>query len=166
MAIERRRSIQVAPDVTVEYTPARQSFWMDMDEESASMRDKYAGRRRVWTIVSHIPYGCVTTYGAIARTLGNARGARVVGWMLYSTPPEVQLPAHRVVNRNGELSGGWHWGHPDIMKQLLVDEGVPFKGEYQVDLDQCLWLPWELFATPDEVNDFNFISGFEMRVEE
>lgn len=132
-----------------------------MNEESVTPTDKYAGRRRVWTIVNSIPFGYVTTYGAIARTLGNARGARVVGWMLYSTPPEMRIPAHRVVNRNGELSGGWHWGHPDVMKQLLLDEGVPFKDDYQVDLDRCLWLPWDLFATPDEVNDFHLIAGFK-----
>ena len=130
-----------------------------MNEESSPKPDKYSGRRRVWTIVNSIPFGCVTTYGSIARTLGNARGARVVGWMLYTSPSDLDLPAHRVVNRNGELSGGWHFGHPDVMKGLLLDEGVPFKGEYQVDLDRCLWLPWELFTTPDEVNDFNLVPG-------
>lgn len=132
-----------------------------MNEESVTPPDKYPGRRRVWIIVKSIPFGCVTTYGAIARTLGNARGARTVGWMLYSTPPHVHIPAHRVVNRNGELSGGWHWGHPDVMKQLLLDEGVPFKDDYQVDLERCLWLPWDLFSTPDEVNDLNLVAGFE-----
>jgi methylated-DNA-protein-cysteine methyltransferase related protein len=130
-----------------------------MDDKISTTWDKYSGRRRVWTIVKSIPLGCVTTYGSIARTLGNPRGARVVGWMLYTSPAEIYLPAHRVVNRNGELSGGWHFGHPDVMKGLLLDEGVPFKGEYQVDLDRCLWLPWELFTTPDEVNDFNLVPG-------
>ena len=50
---------------------------------------------------------------------------------------------HRVVDRNGFLSGGWHWGHPDIMAGLLQDEGVPFLDPYRVDLAACLWLPDE-----------------------
>jgi len=65
----------------------------------------------------------------------------MVGWAMSSCPPEVSEVAHRVVNRYGELSGGWAWGHPDVMRQLLIDEGVTFVGEYQVDLDKHLWIP-------------------------
>ncbi len=65
----------------------------------------------------------------------------MVGWALHAAPDD--LPCHRVVNRYGELSGGWHFGHPDVMKQLLMAEGVPFIAEYRVDLRRCLWLPWE-----------------------
>ena len=96
---------------------------------------------RVYDIVARIPRGRVTTYGRIARALGAARSARMVGWALHGAPPERQLPCQRVVNRNGELTGGWHWGHPQVMKALLVAEGVPFKAEYQVDLARCLWEP-------------------------
>lgn len=88
-----------------------------------------------------IPPGQVTTYGTIAAALGNRRAARMVGWALHSCPPEVGEHAHRVVNRYGELSGGWSWGHPDIMRQLLEDEGVTFADEYRVDLDRHLWIP-------------------------
>src|SRR5918999_1480857 len=94
---------------------------------------------RVYAIVARIPPGRVTTYGRIARALGEPRSARMVGWAMLHVDPSRDLPCHRVVNRIGFLSGGWHFGHPDIMRGLLLDEGVPFKEEYQVDLDRCLW---------------------------
>jgi methylated-DNA-protein-cysteine methyltransferase-like protein len=96
---------------------------------------------RVYTIVREIPDGYVTTYGTIAAVLGDRRAARMVGWAMHSCPPDVSEKAHRVVNRYGELSGGWAWGHPEIMKQLLVDEGVTFVAEYRVNLDRHFWLP-------------------------
>ncbi len=98
---------------------------------------------RVFVVVSRIPRGRVTTYGSIARALGTPRAARSVGWALSLAPDEDALPCHRVVDRNGFLSGGWHWGHPDIMAGLLQDEGVPFLDPYRVDLAACLWLPDE-----------------------
>lgn len=97
----------------------------------------------VFDLVSRIPRGRVTTYGAIARALGMPRAARSVGWALNLAPDEDALPCHRVVDRNGFLSGGWHWGHPDVMAGLLRDEGVPFLDPYRVDLAACLWLPDE-----------------------
>jgi methylated-DNA-protein-cysteine methyltransferase-like protein len=96
---------------------------------------------RVYCIVRCIPRGSVTTYGTIAATLGERRGARMVGWALSGCPPDLSDCAHRVVNRYGELSGGWAWGHPDVMRQLLIDEGVTFVDEYQVDLARHLWVP-------------------------
>lgn len=100
-----------------------------------------AFRDRVFEVVRAIPEGRVTTYGAIARSLGDPRSARMVGWAMASCPDDVSEVAHRVVNRYGELSGGWAWGHPDLMRALLEDEGVPFKGQYTVDLHRCLWTP-------------------------
>ena len=98
---------------------------------------------RVFALVSRIPPGRVTTYGAIARALGTPRAARSVGWALSLAPDEDALPCHRVVDRNGFLSGGWHWGHPDVMAGMLSDEGVPFLETHRVDLAACLWLPDE-----------------------
>jgi methylated-DNA-protein-cysteine methyltransferase-like protein len=115
---------------------------------------------RVYAIIGQIPRGRVTTYGSIARALGSARGARMVGWLLHASPPELHLPCHRVVNRYGYLSGGWHFGHPDIMRGRLVAEGVPFSDEYQVDLKRCLWLPWEdedPSSAADEMDDLNAV---------
>jgi methylated-DNA-protein-cysteine methyltransferase-like protein len=65
----------------------------------------------------------------------------MVGWALHSCPDDISEHAHRVVNRYGELSGGWSWGHPDIMKLLLEDEGIAFVDEYRVDLERHLWIP-------------------------
>lgn len=95
---------------------------------------------RVFAVVAAIPFGRVTTYGAIARAIGQPQGARAVGWALHQAD-DSGLPCHRVVNRVGFLSGGWHFGHPDVMADLLHAEGVPFSAPYQVDLEACLWLP-------------------------
>jgi methylated-DNA-protein-cysteine methyltransferase-like protein len=97
----------------------------------------------VFGVVSRIPRGRVTTYGSIARALGTPRAARSVGWALSLAPEVDALPCHRVVDRNGFLSGGWRWGHPDVMAALLHDEGVPFLDTHRVDLAACLWLPDE-----------------------
>jgi methylated-DNA-protein-cysteine methyltransferase-like protein len=96
---------------------------------------------QVYVIVLAIPPGKVTTYGTIAAVLGERRAARMVGWAMSNCPPDVSEVAHRVVNRYGELSGGWAWGHPDVMKQLLLDEGVTFVDDYRVDLERHFWLP-------------------------
>ncbi len=98
---------------------------------------------RVYGIVLAIPVGRVTTYGLIARAMGSPRSARIVGWTLRFSRDELDVPAHRVVNRIGFLSGGWHFGHPDVMRDRLLAEGVPFRDldEYIVDINACLWDP-------------------------
>ena len=96
---------------------------------------------RVYKTVARIPLGRATTYGAIARALGNPRAAREVGWALNSVPEGSQLPCHRVVDREGRLSGGWAFGHPEVMASRLSDEGVPFLEQYRVDLSICFWDP-------------------------
>jgi methylated-DNA-protein-cysteine methyltransferase-like protein len=124
--------------------------------------DKSPIADRVYALVARIPYGRVTTYGSIAKAVGSVRGARMVGWLMHAVPPELDLPCHRVVNRYGYLSGGWHFGHPDIMRDRLLAEDVPFEDEYQVDLKRCLWLPWEdddWSAAADEVNDLDPVAG-------
>jgi len=80
---------------------------------------------RVYDVTRLIPYGRVTSYGAIARYLGSGRSARMVGWALnvcHNTPDF--LPAHRVVNRNGLLTGKHHFGNSSTMQQLLENEGI------------------------------------------
>jgi methylated-DNA-protein-cysteine methyltransferase-like protein len=96
---------------------------------------------RVFALVRRIPPGRVTTYGRIAAAVGQPRSARMVGWTLHNAPPDVAEVAHRVVNRYGELTGGWSWGHPAVMRALLEDEGVTFVDEYRVDLAMHLWEP-------------------------
>ncbi|HYP59724.1 MAG TPA: MGMT family protein [Thermomicrobiales bacterium] len=116
---------------------------------------------RVYDVVARIPYGHVTTYGSIARALGEARSARMVGWAVNAPPPELNLPCHRVVNRIGYLSGGWHFGHPDIMRDALLDEGVTFVDEYQVDMKRHYWDPSLDSPAADEVNDLEDIPDLE-----
>ncbi|HEU5328191.1 MAG TPA: MGMT family protein [Thermomicrobiales bacterium] len=96
---------------------------------------------RVFALVARIPYGRVTTYGSIARAVAHPRAARMVGWALHSSPKELGLPCHRVINRNGELTGRWHWGDPDLMRLLLEEEGVEFDAQERVDLRRFGWWP-------------------------
>lgn len=97
--------------------------------------------RRVIMVVARIPRGRVTTYGRIAAALGSPRASHIVGSALANLPNGHDLPAHRVVNRVGYLSGAWAWGNPEIMRDLLVDEDVPFRAEWEVDLEACVWDP-------------------------
>lgn len=94
---------------------------------------------RVYQVVKMIPPGCVTSYGSIARALGAPRGARLVGWLMRGSPDDV--PAHRVVNRLGVLTGAVHFGHPDAMHDLLAEEGVTFVDEITVDMKKHYWDP-------------------------
>ncbi len=135
-----------------------------MKEESTDGQPGFA--EGVFAIVGRIPMGSVTTYGDIARALGDPRGARLVGWAIAGSPAGLDLPFHRVVNREGFLSGGWAFGHPEIMKQRLVAEGVPFSDEYTVDIKRCHWLPDVDLPSTDEVNDLEQVSLFHDGVRE
>lgn len=104
---------------------------------------------QVYAIVAQIPAGRVTTYGWIAKALGAPRAARQVGWAMHQNTRE-DLPCHRVINRQGELSGGWAWGEPTIMRQLLEAEGVQFDQHERVNLRRYGWHPEELDLEPIE----------------
>ena len=100
---------------------------------------------RVYEVVAQIPYGKVTTYGAIASFLGIRSGARLVGWALNQTlyhPKGSQLPCHRVVNRNGELTGSVYFGGK-LMSDLLIQEGVSINQNGIVDFKNHFWNPVE-----------------------
>src|SRR5437899_3758650 len=95
--------------------------------------------RQVYAIVASVPSGHVITYGAIARLLGDPRKAREVGWAMAATPQRrPPIPAHRVINVRGELSGGNAFGGYAIQRARLEAEGVTFLGDGRVDLDQFL----------------------------
>lgn len=96
---------------------------------------------RVYAIVRRIPPGRVTTYGRIARAAGHDRAARMVGWVLHGSHDQPGLPCHRVINRNGELTGRLHWGDPDLMRRLLEAEGIEFDEAERVDLRRFGWWP-------------------------
>lgn len=95
--------------------------------------------QRVLDIVKNIPYGKVTTYREIAMVCGLQASARMVGWML-SRNANLDLPFHRVVNRNGALTGKYHFETPTLMKELLISEGITFK-DNNVELEKFLWHP-------------------------
>jgi methylated-DNA-protein-cysteine methyltransferase-like protein len=96
----------------------------------------------VYQVVRHIPFGRVTSYGAIARYLGSPQSARMVGWALNkSFDGREFVPAHRVVNRNGILTGKHYFGYTDTMKQLLESEGIRVEEDQILDFDGIFWDP-------------------------
>jgi tRNA (guanine-N7-)-methyltransferase len=97
---------------------------------------------KVWQVASKIPHGRVTSYGAIAKYLGSTGSARMVGWaMNASKNAKPEVPAHRVVNRNGMLSGKFHFGGIDAMKQLLQTEGIEVEDDHVKHFDALFWDP-------------------------
>jgi len=97
--------------------------------------------QKVYEVVRLIPYGRVTSYGAVARYLGSSRSARMVGWALNSSHNMDDIPAHRVVNRMGMLTGKHHFGGTSAMQQMLESEGVKVKGNTVCNFQGLLWDP-------------------------
>ncbi|HOT13393.1 MAG TPA: MGMT family protein [Bacteroidales bacterium] len=98
--------------------------------------------QKVYNVTKLVPHGRVTTYGAIARFIGSPQSSRMVGWALNNCHHlEEFIPAHRVVNRNGMLSGKHHFGNPSIMQQLLENEGVEITNDHIVNFDKLFWNP-------------------------
>lgn len=96
---------------------------------------------KVYEVVRRIPEGKVTSYGAIANHLGTARSARMVGWAMNACAGRDDVPAHRVVNRNGVLTGKFHFQGTNLMQQLLENEGIRVEDNQVVDFDQYFWQP-------------------------
>lgn len=96
---------------------------------------------KVYQIARQIPYGRVTSYGAIAKALGAARSARMVGWAMNASHNMDDVPAHRVVNRNGTLTGKHHFDGTNLMQQLLESEGVEVVDNQIVDFEKYFWIP-------------------------
>jgi len=100
---------------------------------------------KVYDVVRKIPHGRITTYGAIASYLGAKSAARMVGWALNSSHNQVEkIPAHRVVNRNGILTGKHHFGSPHLMQQLLENENIIVVDDQIVDFRKYFWDPQNL----------------------
>jgi len=96
----------------------------------------------VYEVARQIPRGRVTSYGAIASCLGTRLSARMVGWAMNGAGNvSPRVPAHRVVNRNGVLSGKNHFGEPDAMEKLLRKEGIRVKDDTVVDFQKLFWDP-------------------------
>ncbi len=99
---------------------------------------------QVYDVVRCIPHGRVTTYGTIASILALG-SARMVGWALNHSFGELGVPAHRVVNRKGELSGRNHFPTPTTMQELLENEGVKVENDQVVDFEKLFWNPADHF---------------------
>jgi len=96
---------------------------------------------RVYTVVKQIPYGKVTSYGAIAKVLGSARSARMVGWAMNAAHNLEDVPAHRVVNRKGLLTGKHHFDGTNLMQQLLESEGIVVENNQIINFEAVFWEP-------------------------
>ncbi|RRQ50383.1 MGMT family protein [Maribacter algicola] len=98
---------------------------------------------KVYEVAKQIPYGRVTSYGAIAKYLGAARSARMVGWAMNASHNRDDIPAHRVVNKAGLLTGKHHFEGTNLMQQLLESEGVKVKDNQIQNLEHHFWDPWK-----------------------
>jgi methylated-DNA-protein-cysteine methyltransferase related protein len=105
---------------------------------------------RVYDVVRQVPCGRVTSYGDVAEYLGGRMSARMVGWAMNAShaahPP---VPAHRVVNRNGLLTGKMHFGSPTLMEELLDNEGIKVVKDQVQDFQLLRWRP--LDELPDSI---------------
>lgn len=97
---------------------------------------------RVYEVARQVPFGRVTTYGAIAAFLGSRMSARMVGWAMNKCHVHpYPVPAHRVVNRQGLLTGKHHFGGPDLMQQLLEGEGIEIVNDQIQGFNALFWDP-------------------------
>lgn len=94
---------------------------------------------QVYELVKLVPKGRVTTYGSIAKALGTAKSSRMVGWAMNASHKNSNIPAHRVVNRNGLLTGKFHFETPNQMQELLEKEGVKIENNQVVNFKELFW---------------------------
>lgn len=95
----------------------------------------------VFEVVKLIPEGRVTSYGAIAKYLGSSRSSRMVGWAMNASHKTPGIPAHRVVNRNGLLTGKMHFANPTTMEERLIAEGISVKNDQITNFKELFWDP-------------------------
>lgn len=99
--------------------------------------------QQVYAVVKLIPKGRVTSYGAIAKYLSSPQSSRMVGWAMNAAHSDKAIPAHRVVNRNGLLTGKMHFPTPTKMQELLEKEKIKVKKDQVVDFKKIFWDPSE-----------------------
>lgn len=110
-----------------------------MVNNSRSEEDNFF--ERVYAIARQIPEGKVTSYGAIAKCLGSSKSARMVGWAMNASHKHDDIPAHRVVNRTGLLSGKHHFEGTNLMQQLLENEGIKVVNNQIINFEKHFWEP-------------------------
>lgn len=96
---------------------------------------------KVYDVVRQIPYGKVTSYGAIAKAIGSPQSSRMVGYAMNASHAMDDVPAHRVVNRNGMLTGKHHFEGSNLMQQLLESEGIKVVENKILDFEKHFWEP-------------------------
>jgi methylated-DNA-protein-cysteine methyltransferase related protein len=112
------------------------------EEKPKSITKEYSFFADVYDVVRQVPKGRVTSYGAIAAYLGTKLSARMVGWAMNAAgTAKPKVPAQRVVNRVGLLSGKHHFGTPALMEELLKKDGVTVKDDKVVDFAKRFWDP-------------------------
>ena len=105
-------------------------------------KETYSFFADVYDVVRQIPKGKVTSYGAIAKYLGTGSSARMVGWAMNAAHVALpKVPAHRVVNRNGMLTGKMHFSTPTLMEELLKKEKIAVENDTVVNFEQLFWDP-------------------------
>ena len=113
-----------------------------LEEPARSTTRKYSFFEDVYDVVRQIPKGRVTSFGAIANYLGTKLSARMVGWAMNAAHVAMpKVPAHRVVNRNGMLSGKAHFKTPELMEELLRKEKIKVEKDTVVDFEKLYWDP-------------------------
>ena len=111
-------------------------------KNSQMTRSKTGFFESVYDVARKIPYGRVTSYGAIASFLGTSGSARMVGWAMNNSHTNKNfIPAHRVVNRKGMLTGKFHFGNSTTMQQLLENEGAVIENDRILNFDEMFWDP-------------------------
>lgn len=105
------------------------------------MKEKNDFFDQIYQVVRLIPKGRVTSYGAIAKYLGAAKSSRVVGYAMNASHSIENIPAHRVVNRNGLLTGKMHFETPDAMQNSLEAEGIQVKDDQIQNFEEVFWNP-------------------------
>ena len=104
-------------------------------------KDKSNFFEKVYAIARQIPEGRITSYGAIAKCIGSPQSARMVGWAMNASHNQLDVPAHRVVNRKGLLTGKHHFEGTNLMQQLLENEGVKVIENQIQNFDEIFWDP-------------------------
>jgi methylated-DNA-protein-cysteine methyltransferase related protein len=113
-------------------------------ESPRATTKQYTFFEDVYAVVRQIPKGRVTSFGAIANYLGTKLSARMVGWAINAAhDANPKVPAHRVVNRNGMLSGKAHFSTPTLMEELLTKEKVKVENDTVVDFEKLFWDPYK-----------------------
>lgn len=107
------------------------------------MKSDFTFFEQVYEVVKLIPFGRVTSYGAIAKYLGAAKSSRMVGWAMNAACNNPEIPAHRVVNRNGLLTGKAHFETPFAMQIALEREGILIENDQVKNFKSVFWSPSE-----------------------